>query len=207
MTDLCLLSVAFGDPRYLQQLDRLEESIELYHPESTFYSWRNDYPPGAKSHEVSAYGFKVWAVKYARQQGFKKIIWFDPAVYLVNRLDPYFELVKDYGVVAAEDDNLLCNYCHDKIYEHFGVTREMSSAGNQHLLGGSIYCFDFNLPLCNEIFDKWEMAESAGVFHYARNDESCLSLALYTSGSKPTPYSLAMYNNVPNPVVRKLHFK
>lgn len=205
--DFCICSIAFGDVRYLAQLDRLRESVKVFHPETELFYWVDMMPPNAQSHNVSPYGFKVHAVNYCRLKGYKKIIFFDPAVYLVDKLFEYFEIVKTYGVVAAQDDNLLCNYCDDIAYNYFGVTREESREQKQHLVGGSIYAFDFDLPLCNEVFNKWEAAEKDGIFRVGRMDESAMSLSLYTSGSTPTGYDICRYDKVPNPLVVKSHFK
>lgn len=205
--EIAFCSVAFGDIRYLEQLQRLKTSIEQFHPESSFFYFINEMPPGAKSHYQSAYGFKVHAINFARLHGYTKIIFFDPAVYLVSRVDKYFDIVKDYGVVAAQDDNLLCNYCADEIYNHYGVTREESKEQKQHLVGGSIYALDFDMPLCNQIFNRWAAAENVGMFNYPRNDESNMALSLYTCGSRPTPYDICRYDKVPNPLCVKEHFK
>lgn len=205
--DFCICSIAFGDARYFAQLERLKESIKNFHPETEFFYWTNGMPPNAKNHSESPYGFKVHAVNYCRTKGYKKIIFFDPAVYLVDKLFEYFEIVKTYGVVAAQDDNLLYNYCDDIAYNYFGVTREQSREQKQHLVGGSVYVFSFDLPLCNEVFNKWEAAERHGIFRVGRMDESAMSLSLYTSGSTPTPYDICRYDKVPNPLVVKSHFK
>lgn len=212
MDKIAFLSVAVHDQRYLDQQKRLLDSIKEFHPESGIFFWTNNYPAGSKSMGESMYGFKVHAVKRAMEHGYTKIIWIDTACILVDRLDPYFELVKQYGVVAAEDDNLLANYCGDECYQYFGVDREDSRGQKQHLVGGSIFVFDFDLPLCNDIFTKWGEAENQGIFGTwktpaHRHDESCMSLALYQSGSRPTPYPDAYYNDVPNHLIIKKHFK
>ncbi|HUM52982.1 MAG TPA: hypothetical protein PK431_14255 [Chitinophagales bacterium] len=205
--DFCICSIAFGDARYFAQLERLKESIKHFHPDTDFFYWTNGMPPNAKSHSESGYGFKVHCINYCREQGYKKIIFFDPAVFLVDKLFDYFKLTEQYGIVAAKDDNLLCNYCADEIYNYYGVTREQSREAKHHLVGGSIYAADFNTELCNSIFSKWEGAEKNGIFNYPRNDESCMSLSLYNSGSTPTPYDECRYNDVSNAMVKKIHFK
>lgn len=203
MDQIALVSVAFGDSRYLDQMQRLLNSIHIYEPNSAVFTWVNEMPSGAKSHTESYYGFKVHAINHARSLGYTKIIWFDPAVYLVSPLTEYWELVKQYGVIAAKDDNKLTKFTTDKQYEHFESTR----LDYMHLVGGSVYVFDFELGLCNAIFNEWANAEATGLFHEGRNDESCMALALYACGSEPTPYDIARYNDVPDALVKKQHFK
>lgn len=219
MNDFIILSIAFGDPRYKEQLFNLKQSIYNFHPTVPFHYWLDgELPPGAKPFSDSMYGFKVWAVDYAKENGFKNIIWCDPACFVVDKLDPYFKLTEQYGIVSAQDDNLLANYCGDKAFEYFGKTREDSRLMKEHLVGGSVYVFQFDIPLCNKIFDKWKQAEVDGIFgsqkeaasgvnEMHRSDESCMALSLYGSGSQPVPYDLCRYNDVSNALIKKIHFK
>lgn len=209
MEQIAFLTVAVDDPRYIEQQKRLIQSIEKFHPEAKIFKWTNEYPPESRSMSESMYGFKVHAVNHARSQGYWKIVWLDTACVLVDRVDDYFELTNEYGVVAAEDANKLKQYCHPLAWNWFKTVINDTF----HLVGGSLFVFDFNLPLCERIFYKWEQAEADGQFGTNetraghRHDESCLSLALYTSGSKPVPYSECRYNDVPNPILIKKHFK
>lgn len=211
MNDFCFISVAFNPP-YVGQQKRLKESILKIYPYATMFFWSDEMPPNAQPHEKSYYGFKVHAVDYAAKMGFKKIIWLDPACILVKEVDYWFELVKRYGVIAAKDDNLLVNHCANFAYNYFGIYKEDCIKHNYHLVGGSLYVFDFNISTCNYIFNSWKQAELDGVFHspeneYHRNDESCMALALYRYNSKPVPYDICGYNDVPDPIVIKKHFK
>lgn len=209
MDKIAFLTVAVDDPRYIEQQERLIQSIEKFHPEAKIFRWTNEYPPESKTMAESMYGFKVHAVNHARSQGYWKIVWLDTACILVDRVDDYFEMTNNYGVVAVEDANKLKQYCHPNAWEWF----KEPVNDDWHLVGGSLFVFDFINYLCERIFRKWEQAEAAGMFGTSetrsghRHDESCLSLALYTSGSRPVPYPDARYNDVPNPIVIKKHFK
>lgn len=209
MDKIAFLTLAVGDPRYIEQQARLIESIEKFHPEDIIFEWANDYPESSKPHNESMYGFKVHAVNYARSLGYWKIIWIDTACILVDRIDHLFELTDEYGIVAVEDENKLRPYCHPDAWNWF-----KQPVNNQwHLVGGSVFVFDFNNSLCERIFYKWEKSEEAGQFgdNYTRqghrHDESCMSLALYSCGSKPVPCALCRYNELTNPSIIKKHFK
>jgi hypothetical protein len=107
---------------------------------------------------------------------------------------------------------MLVNHCSQKAFDYFGISKDDSIRNECHLVGGSVYVFDFNLDLCNKVFDLWRQAEIDGIFQspdgvYHRNDEACMSLALYKSSSRPTPYSLARYNDGENSICIKKHFK
>jgi hypothetical protein len=209
MDKIAFLTLAVGDPRYIEQQNRLIESIKLYHPEARIYKWTNEYPEGSRPHDESMYGFKVHAVQHAICNGYTKIIWVDTACILVDRVDDLFELAKQYGVVAAEDANKLVQYCHPDAWKWF----KEPVNNDYHLVGGSLFVFDFDNYLCEVIFDKWAQSELAGQFGTKdtrlghRHDESCMALALYSAGSKPVPYPECRYDDVPDRIMVKKHFK
>lgn len=190
---IAFVCVAFGSA-YVEQQKRLKESILSIYPDADLIFWTDELPPGSKRFSESLYGFKPHAVQCASELGFTKIAFFDPACILMGKLDYYQELVKDYGVIAVQDDNKLPQYCYRKATDYFKLDRHQII--DWHLVGGSFYYFDFELPLCDYVFYKWMDAERAGLFgsqqeqasnklHGHRSDEAIMSLALYTSGSKP----------------------
>lgn len=213
MNDPCFVCVAFG-PLYVEQQKRLKESILAIYPNAPLLFWTDELPPGSKSFYKSLYGFKPHAVNVAIERGYKQIVFFDPAVILEGRMDYYQSIVKDYGVLAVQDANKLNRFCYDKALKHFSLVRHKIQ--DWHLVGGSFYYFDFDLPQCKVIFDKWIAAERIGLFgsqqeqaserlHGHRSDEAIMSLALYTSGSKPLSEDTRY--NCDGGIVMKKHFK
>lgn len=209
--------VAFGDHRYIEQQARLRHSILQIYPDAPLFFWTNEMPPGARSMSESLYGFKPHAVKAALDAGYKQIMFFDPAIVLVDKIDYYQDIVKDYGVLAAQDDNKLGRFCYDKALNFYRLTR--NDIKDWHLVGGSFYYFDFDLPQCQIIFSSWYVSEQRGLFgsqkeqaseqlHGHRNDEAIMALALYTSGSKPLTGDVR-YNceNKEVEIIAKKHFK
>lgn len=215
MTDVAFVSVAFGDKRYIEQQAKLNHSIRQIYPDASIFYWTDKMPPGSRSFSQSLYGFKPHAVKAALDDGFKKIMFFDPAIVLTDKIDYYQEIVKDYGVLAAQDDNKLTNFCSDAALRYAGVERWAMQ--DWHLVGGSFYYFDFNLKLCQDIFDNWMTSEKMGLFgsqaeqasgkldHGHRNDEAMMALALYIEGSKPLTGDVRY--NCDGGITKKYHFK
>lgn len=215
--EIAFTSVAFGDPRYIEQQARLKHSILQIYPDAPLFFWTNEMPPGALSMNDSLYGFKPWAVQYAWDQGYKNVMFFDPAIILMKPIDFYQEKVKEFGVCCARDDNKLNPFVYDKALDHFGVSRK--DITDWHLVGGSFYYFDFDELRCRAIFRKWIEAEDKGLFGSQseqasgklqghRNDEAVMALALYTTGSKPMSGDVR-YNceNKEVEVIAKAHFK
>jgi hypothetical protein len=213
MTDICFLSVAFGE-RYIEQQTKLHQSLQAIHPDAKHFAWTDTYPPGSQLHKDSLYGFKPHAVQYALDQGYKRIIWVDTAIVLQHPVDYYWSLTEKYGVLAAKDDNALSKCIGQKALDYFGNP----NLEGVHLVGGSLYVFDFNIPLCHRIFNRWLFAEEAGIFgsqqelssgkiNGHRHDESCMAMSLYKSGSQPVSCDVLMYNQGENSIVIKKHFK
>jgi hypothetical protein len=210
MTDPCFLSVAFGE-RYIEQQNRLDVSISAIYPDAHMW-WVNQYPIRSKPHLDSLYGFKVHAVQWALNKGHKKIIWLDTACILQQPVDYWFN--HNQPVLAAKDDNALSKCIGDKALKYYSNPDIIG----MHLVGGSVYVFDFSHIDCQKIFDHWAKAEADGIFgsqqeqasgkiNGHRHDESCMSMALYQNGYEPMPCDLMKYNEGPNSIIIKNHFK
>lgn len=217
MDKVAFVSVAFGDHRYIEQQARLRHSILQIYPDAPLFFWTNEMPPGSRSMSESLYGFKPHAVKAALQAGYKQIMFFDPAIILVKPIDFYQEQVKEYGVCCARDDNKLSSFCDDRSLRNYGLSRD--NIKDWHLVGGSFYYFDFELPLSKKIFFKWEFAEDIGLFGSQkeqaseqlqghRHDEAIMALMLYLHGKGPM-FDDVRYNceNKELCILDKRHFK
>jgi hypothetical protein len=222
MKDLAFTTVAvtsknYGDG-YLRQQDTLIDSIRriYWKPEQAeIFVWRDEYPPGSRDWLTSSYGFKPWAVQYALNQGYKKIVYMDTAMILKKKLpiSQYDHLSETYGVLAAKDDSSLTNVTWDMACEYFGVSRDWLVGKN--LVGGSFYYFNFDNEKCRTIFEAWKKAEIAGMFgsqdgesagiqNGHRCDESCMAILLYLHGIGPCSYEQVGYQGE---TMIKRHFR
>lgn len=208
---ICFVSVAFGDPRYIDQQKRLMKSIEDVHPEAQHYVWTQQTPAGSAPFLNSLYGFKVHAVLHAINEGYERILFLDPACIVLQRLDYLFDLCDTHGVVAIKDDNKLM--ASDSSLAHFGYRRQ--DIADFHLVGGSMYAFKF--PASMPVFRMWYDAERAGIFgsQYEaaseklqghRYDETCMALSLYKHGYEPVGPDVGRYNYEGGAIIKK-HFK
>lgn len=209
--DFCFLSVAFG-PRYVEQQIRLHDSLLKFYSADHHIMDRDGLPPGSKPHKESLYGFKVHAIKRAMNWGYKKIIWLDPACILQHPIDYWFSL--NLPVLAVKDDNKLDKMIGKKALNYYGNP----DIAGRHLVGGSLYVFDFNHPKTDLIFDDWANAESDDIFgsqeeqasekiNGHRNDESCMAMAMYSHGVEPVGHDVARYNQNEDSIIIKKHFK
>jgi hypothetical protein len=208
--DFIIISCAFGK-RYLEQLDRLEASVKAIYPHFPMMSWRNEQVPG-RPHRESLYGFKVHAVRAALDRGFNKIIFLDPACILQHPVDYWFSL--NLPVLAVKDDNKLDKMIGQKALAYYGNP----DITGWHLVGGSLYVFDFDRHEAHSIFYQWYMSEQDGIFgsqaeqasekiNGHRNDESCMAIAMYSHGVEPVGHDVARYNQNEDSIIIKRHFK
>lgn len=210
-TETCFVSVAFGDQRYKDQQIRLIESIDRTNPGTQGFHWTDELPRGAQPFLNSLYGFKVHAVLHAYNEGYRKIIFLDPACIVQGDVQFYFTLCQKHGVVAIRDDNKLM--CSDTALEHFRLKRD--DIKDLHLVGGSLYAFHF--PYSEDVFRTWYFAERSGIFgsQYEaaseklqghRYDETVMSLSLHKFGFDPVPADVGSYN-FEGATITKQHFK
>lgn len=213
MDDVCFVSVAFGD-EYLRQQERLSESILKIYPDANMLFFHDILPEAARPFLDSLYGFKPHAVQAALNRGFKRIIWMDPAMILMDKVDDLFQ----FDIMAVKDDGKLCNQISPIAMEYFGMTKEEIEEEEWHLVGGSLYFFDFTKVKTLVVFRDWMNAEQDGIFGSQkqaaseqipghRYDETCLAMAMYLHGVKPTDADKVRYCIADNPAWTKKHFK
>jgi len=206
MKDVVFTSYAFGT-LYCSQQERLKRSIQDLYPDANIRFWKsvkNHYddvvmlPPGSKTHGDSMYGFKVHCINNCIQEGFKKIIFLDPACVIAPGLEQILENLTKHGVMAAEDGTALRGHISNKCCDYIGKTRE--DVDHLTLVGGSVYLFDFNHPITKPFFDEFYKMEQDGIFgsqqecidgggvggvwNDHRMDETCFSLCMDKFGLK-----------------------
>lgn len=215
MNEIAVCAVSFGE-KYNWRMGRLKETLENTNPGVKFFSWVDRMPDGARPFNESMYGFKPWAIKIARDYGYKKIFWIDCTAVVQDKLDYYFQFSEEYGgVLAVQDDNKLGGFCANKALGWIGEPRAWLK--DKHLVGGSLYYFDFNQAKCQKIFHEWIESEKYGMFGSMkeqcseqlqghRSDETMMALLLYKYGSKPFT-GATRYNWAEGGIIQKMHFK
>jgi len=148
------------------------------------------YPPGARMHAESPYGFKVHAIRQALQKGHKTILWADSACYLIRHPKPLFDLIKEKGIVIFGDGPdfsfpRLEEWVNDASLAEFGLERK--DVEGYQLVCGALFGFDFNHPravefydeLCKHEQDNWfveNQQKPNPPFASHRHDEAIMSL-------------------------------
>lgn len=203
-SDIIFCSYCFGD-KYLEQQIRLHNSILAVYPNANTHFLNEAEETGKPRFQQSLYGFKVALVRDCLARGFKKIIFLDTATTLANKVDHWFTLTPEFGVLAAIDRQTLNSVTSNACLEYCGLSRE--DVSNWNLLGGSIYVFDFDEEKCQEIFSVWENMERDGIFgtqddlsndrlQSHRMDETCMALAMKLNGVVPLGHDVMKYGYI-----------
>lgn len=213
MKEIAVCTVAFGDIRYLEQQVRLLDTIAQTNPDVHILYWTNKLPPGSQPHEQSLYGFKVHAIQAAKDLGYTRVIWLDPACIVKGDLSYYFS-VHYLPVMAVKDDNKLDDTISDKALIYYDRPETIG----WHLVGGSLYVFNFNNPIAVDVFDHWKRAEEKGIFgsqkeaaseqiNKHRYDESCMAVSMYLHNQEPLGHDVCRYCIETGSIIEKKHFK
>jgi hypothetical protein len=214
MDNFVFVSVAFGE-RYILQQDRLKQSILKIYPDANFLFYRDELPATSRPFLDSLYGFKPHAVRDAIAAGYKKILWLDPAMILCDKID----ILLGRDVVAVKDQNKLSTFIWDKYLDAHGLTRKKIDQKKVHLVGGSVYYFDIDMPDSLLVFRAWELDELNGWFgtqeleatvgmNGHRADETCMAMNMHRLKIKPVePHEIKYCTGSPDDVFIKKHFK
>ncbi len=179
---------------YPKLLDRLRESCLKFKLEHWLF---HEYPPGARSHQESPYGFKVHTIEQALQRGFKTIIWADSAVYVIRDPSPFFRLVEEKGIVLFGCGPALDRFVDSKSLKLFGLKQD--DLKKRCLICGALFGFDFNHPKAVDFFDELKVREkdnqfkcdnqrASDRFEAHRHDETIMSLMTIKHKTELTDY-------------------
>lgn len=194
MNRWCVVIVTFGEP-YDEFQPRLLASLDV-HWRGDRMIWTGKLPDGAPSHSQCPFGFKLYAIKAARDAGHRGVVWMDGGGYLTGPVDPLLERTSREGCYIVEGTKPLSWWVSEEAARGMGVTRGDMDLRGWKLCGGTPYAFDFDHPVADQFFRRWWHAMEAGHFrhvpgdgtngfHGSRHDESIASILMYQLGITP----------------------
>lgn len=158
-----------------------------------------DYPANSPSHETNPYAFKVYQAEKALSLGYTKIFWMDCSIISSPRPDDIIDIMNNHFCYFVKNGASVGQETNDKTLEYFKISRDEAMELPQVCSG--FFGLDFSHPLAKEIFEKWKHACINGCFRgkrihdlrdsqdprflYHRQDQSSLSLAIYSTLTKP----------------------
>lgn len=177
--------VNFSNGSYLGKQQRLIQSMAKYGYRTFAYQ---DYSQiGSTTHQQDPYGFKLYAIQKAVEQGATTILYCDSSIWAIKDPTPLFEIIENEGYLMQEAGHYVGRWANDECLNYFGITREeankMPMYGNAGLLG-----LNMNQEIANSFMDAWFESLRAGAFRGTwdnhRHDMTCGSIIANQLGMK-----------------------
>jgi hypothetical protein len=168
MKDKVIISLATGN--YIVGQNRLRSTLSGYYDGDILFFTSED-EINAPKHSENPYAFKTYAFEYAKNLGYKKILWLDSSIYAVKDIKPVWDLIENDGWVMQYAGWNCGQWSNDKSLEYFGISRDealnMPMYGNAGLLG-----LNLNNDTSLEFLNRWHKASQGGVFIGAWNNNN-----------------------------------
>lgn len=154
------------------------------------------------SHQNMPYQFKPFMVAEALEMGYKKIIWCDSTIRVINNPDPLWALAAEHGIVAWDNEgHPLEKYIPDHQLEYLGI----DSAKGMYQIMACCIVFDFDHPKTMQIFERWIDGAKNNCFHHnesknphyiaSRHDQALLSALMNINNIPVQPYGGLAYRH------------
>jgi hypothetical protein len=182
---------------YAQGVRRLERSLVFEGWGGNILTWKDDYPPNSHRHEDFPYYMKIAAFEEALRQGYTHILWVDASFWAVKRPDKMFDIINDQGYYFFSSGYNLAQSVNDNALEYVGLSRDVAEGLNEWASG--CVGINFNNDDGKNLYNRWKQLMDAGLskgsrlhdnqssdsrFLFHRQDQSCLSLAIWEHGFK-----------------------
>ena len=170
--DTLVVSCCFapGNPGYYAKYaDRLEASLDKFHPDLHRFVWRNTWPKDSPPHKSLHYGFKFYALREAFNRGYRKAIWLDAGTELLAPMDPVFKMLDDRGYALLTGPDVLGEWISDAALAHLGSTRER--AMELKLAGGCLIGLDIHNSKAVQFFSAYEKLAKETTLFMAHHTE------------------------------------
>lgn len=190
----CIIGTGIGG-WYPSGIDRLEKSLIFHGFPGDMIFWRDTYPPGSAKHCDSPYYFKVGAFEWALWRGYTHILYLDASFWAIQNPMPIFDLFNQKGFFTFRSGYRLSETVNDHALEYLGLSRDEIDQTPEYASG--CVGLNFNNPDARHLYTYWKSYMDAGLnvgsrvhdgqssdsrFLFHRQDQSCLSLAMYKLG-------------------------
>jgi len=171
--DACIVNVATESYAEWQQI--MVNSINKYGEGIPVLAWRGQLPKGSPLHGGMPYAFKAYAIKEALDQGFKKILWLDTSMYMINYWGDFWDELGKRGALFWECDTGATGFwCGDSAMNLLGKTRE--ELFNIPLMQGGVFAFDFSDAKARKIWEfYWHHVHSGALLGLWRKEHGFVS--------------------------------
>lgn len=180
---------------YAKGVERLEKSLNFHGWPGDVITWKDEHPPGSLPHEANPYYFKIAAIRAVRNAGYTHALWVDASFWAIQNPIPLFDFVNSNGIYTFRSGYTSAQTINDAALQRLDINR--NDLDQQPEYASGCVGFNFNNPKGNALFDRWSEYMDIGLskgsrmhdggsndlrFLHHRQDQSCLSLAMYTLG-------------------------
>lgn len=177
---------------YPKGVDRLERDLMFCGWAGETMFWRDIHPPGSRPHEEHPYYFKIAAFEWALYRGYTHILWVDASFYAIRNPMPLFDLFNTKGFYMFRTGYNLAQTVNDRTLEELELSRDQIEPESEYASG--CVGLNFNNPDARNLYGLWKEYMDHGLsrgsrlhdqqsedprFLFHRQDQSCLSLAMY----------------------------
>lgn len=178
---------------YAKGVDRLERSLNLHGWAGDVMFWRDIHPPASRAHEEYPYYFKIAAFEWALYRGYTHILWLDSSFWAIRNPMPLFDLIDVKGFFMFRSGYNVAQTVNDAALEALAFSRDQVEPEPEYASG--CVGLNFNNPDARHLYTHWKSYMDQGLsrgqrqqnqgesadprFLHHRQDQSCLSLAMY----------------------------
>lgn len=159
MDKCCIVNVGTG-ARFVRGTTRLLKSVRSYG--FPVLTWTNGYPPGSPTHQEQPYAFKCYAMKAARDAGYRYVLWWDSAIVAVKSPQPFFDAIKRDGYYFRENGWNCGQWMTDRSLEIMGLSRDEALKMPDFV--GACIGVDFEHSQAVTWFEEWFKHAMTGAF-------------------------------------------
>lgn len=177
---------------YSKGVERLEKSLVFHGWPGDVITWKDIDPPSSRPHNEYPYYFKIAAFEWALYRGYTHIVWLDASFWAIRNPMPIFDLVNSNGFYMFRSGYSMAQSINDAALEVMGLSRDELVESPEYASG--IVGLNFNNPNAKNLYVAWKDYMDQGLsrgsrnhdnqsqdsrFLFHRQDQSCLSLAMY----------------------------
>lgn len=167
MNDIAFCSVATG-AHYIRGQSRLRASMRRWAPEAFEFAWTDKLPEGCPPHRASPYAFKSYALMYAKQAGFKRLLWADSCIVALSPLDRIWEHAEEYGAWIGDNGFSSATWTADSAYPILfpGIEIEAAREINRKIphVVATAFAVDLSHPVGGALLSEYHRLGQEGAF-------------------------------------------
>jgi hypothetical protein len=211
-TKAAIISAGIGG-WYSAGIDRLERSLSYHGWAGDVLTWKDRYPPASHKHEEIPYYFKIAAFEWALYRQYTHVLWVDASFWAIQNPIPLFDLFNSKGFYMFRSGYNCAQTISDAALSALDCNRD-DMEGQPEYASGAVGV-NFENPDGRRLYAYWKHLMDMGLskgsrnhdnqsqdsrFLFHRQDQSCLSLAMYKLGlSIDEPDYVAYYGTGYNP--------